>query len=148
MKRLLQGVGELTELVKSVPESAAVQPPSVSALPQLPEPILPPPDDWGSDKVDVGMNMSVNQSEVGVVSSLPPPPIPTRSSEYTSSDLPPPQLPPKRKTHSRKEIVHGGMYMPIILYNYTAIQTMVVLQIQEMMNIMIMEQGSHLVWRI
>lgn len=126
VKRLLQGIGELTELVKSVPESAAIEPSSLvpGPAPWTDETIIPPPANWTSSstqKVDFGkmkdrleMKMGVNRTsgpeEDRVASSsppsLPPPPIPRRSGEYGGTHLPP-QMPPKKNPSTLKEFITG-----------------------------------------
>ena len=122
VKRLLQGIGELTELVKNLPDSAAVQPPPAHALPELisvEEPILPPPDNWtaagSSDRVDFAQikGVEIHQPEEGVAKALPPPPIPTQCIERSYSPDLPPQLPPKKSAHIRKQMVGEGMLMYI-----------------------------------
>ena len=131
VKRLLQGIGELTELIKSGPAfpsvatvPGGVEPPTPIAhtgpsnLPPIAveDPILPPPQSWISgspDKVDFGRMKELIETRIGVNRVLP-----GDSEEQTtaaahtspfhfavSSDMPP-QLPPKKK-HSPSHEAFG-----------------------------------------
>ena len=116
MKRLLQGIGELTDLVKNF-SSARVDQHPAELQPQLnlhppttsEEHILPPPDSWTAtgpgnpEKVDFSrmrglleMKMGVNRVEGEAESGTLPASAVSVAVEGNSAF--PPQLPPKRGT--------------------------------------------------
>ena len=120
MKRLLQGIGELTDLTKSrlEPHSAAQPVQLLSALntqplTTAPERILPPPDSWtdgdpgSSEKVDFGRMRGLLEMKMGAghVSDSEVP-AGTDGAEPTSPA--PPQLPPKGSNQPKRGIYSRG----------------------------------------
>ena len=129
VKRLLQGIGELTEFVKSglpfpsphrvpitlessLPVTVEVPPSSLPAPPTEPcddtlaeeDLVLPPPRDWtdrGSspEKVDFGRMKSLLEMKMGVQRVPEEEPRPSDGQPDSWTDEVPPELPPKRNVH-------------------------------------------------